>query len=115
LIVSFSNYRFACFKYLLQDTSAACHLYVGVPVHEWEHTSILFSFCLSQKLTGLLVFQSQLGELHKILDGCVHCGKHCHSIDPETCWCHWMGSTHDGALIFCGLWRGNPVVPPDEQ
>lgn len=57
----------------------------------------------------------QLGELHEILDGRINSREHRHSVDPEACGRHWMGSPDDGAVILCGLWRGNPVVPPDER
>lgn len=67
------------------------------------------------KLIGVPLLPLQLGELHKILDGRINSGEHCHSVDPEARWRHWMGSPDDGAIILCGLWRGNPVVHPDER
>lgn len=67
------------------------------------------------KLISLLVLPLQLGELHEILDGRINSGEHRHSVDPKACWCHWMGSPDDGAVIVRGLRRGDPVVYPDEQ
>lgn len=56
-----------------------------------------------------------MGELHKILDGRIDSGEHRHPVDPEACRRHWMGSAHDGAIFFPGLWRRDPVADSNEQ
>ncbi|OEL26883.1 hypothetical protein BAE44_0012097 [Dichanthelium oligosanthes] len=66
-------------------------------------------------VSGGIVLQILLGELHEILDGRIDSGEHRYSVNPKARWCHWMGSADDGAVIIRGVWRGNRVVSPDKQ